>query len=753
MLLKSLAALGFASFLPGLLLSKALGLGRSREERILMAAVLGGPLSALLYLGSLPAGSEAVYWVPASAVALGALLLRSKSRLSFEWPRTSLALLSLLLLLVLLPYLWTTGSLYRVGAEGDLLLDRALQRDALFHLGIVRSLETRYPPRLLSVAGEPIGYHSGYHLQLALWSRFFGIPPEDGLVRLGAVLHIVLYVLSAYLLARRIAERESTRVLSAVLVLASGFGFAFFFRPSVDWWSLTFMDWALVSIFLANPLLAALPLLFVGLSLLHDYQETGARGSLLAGVFALSFLFLVKMFLGAQVAAALGLVSLSMRGERRTLTCFAALVLASSPFVLHTFFAATGSNTAVSFRPLELVRYSMEKISFRPAVEALADVGSFGWPREGFFLVAAATLLWIVGFLGLRLFGLATALRDLSSRSFLPSLMAWLAVVGFPLSLLLRIAPTEAQGLSRLEALNDAGWFATASGIVLWFPTARALSRRSPGVAALAVVALALPSTAQHFFHAASLGVDRVSRSRVEAAVEAGRLSPPESIWVEPPDRARPSLLAYFAGRATVYDSYVGYDYMFFGRDEIEYRRHAVAQFWSSTDPAYIAWFLDRFRVDFVWREGREIPPGAKDLLTPVFANDEVELSRVGRGAVHESLRLPVSSPVTIPMSGRGQLYFGPGWRRQEGLPHRFLPPGRARLYLPLERETYLDFTIDPRVRGELRVNGEAPVLADGANLRFQFAPKGARGLQAIELEWKGATPLRVSAIDVVVVR
>jgi hypothetical protein len=50
-------------------------------------------------------------------------------------------------------------------------------------------------------------------------------------------------------------------------------------------------------------------------------------------------------------------------------------------------------------------------------------------------------------------------------------------------------------------------------------------------------------------------------------------------------------------------------------------------------------------------------------------------------------------------------------------------------------------------------VNGEAPVLADGANLRFQFAPKGARGLQAIELEWKGATPLRVSAIDVVVVR
>jgi hypothetical protein len=755
MLLKSLAALGFAHFLPGLFAARLLGLGRTREERLLFAAVLGGPIAALLYLTVLLTGIETLFWVPAGLLGLGTLLLRAGTPLSFQWPSRSLAWLGAVLLLALVPYLWTTGSLYRVDASGDLLLDRALQRDALFHLGVVRSLETSYPPRLLSVSGEPIGYHSGYHLQVALWARFFGIEPEDGLVRLGAVFQIVLYVLSAYLLARRLSERESTRVLSAILVLASGFGFAFFFRPSVDWWSLVFMDWALVSIFLANPLLPALPLLFVGLALLHDYQQSGARGSLAAGVGALSFLFLVKMFLGAQALAALGLAALSMRGERRAITSFAALALASAPLVLSTFAAAAGSNTAVGLRPLEIVRYSMEKLDWRPAVDALAAVGSFAVPESGLLLIVAATLLWFAGFLGIRFLALPVAVRDLAARSFLPSVLAWLAMIGFPLSLLLRIAPEEAQGLSRLEALNDAGWFATASGIVLWFATARALSTRSPRVATLAVLLLALPATAQHFLHAASLGVDRIGRSRVEAAVEAERISSPSSVWVEPPDRVRPSLLAYFAGRASVYDPYVGYDYMFFGREEIDYRRHALSQFWSSADPAYLAWFLKRFRVDFVWREGRELPDFSRDLFEPLFESGDVELLRVRSDAVGRALAFEISTPDSIPMGGRGQAYFGSGWQKPEGSStHRVLPPGRAKLYLPLEHAITLELTIDsPGERGELFLNGAAAVLEEGSSLRFDIAPRGGRGLQAIDVEWRGSSPLVVSAIRTAVVR
>jgi hypothetical protein len=71
------------------------------------------------------------------------------------------------------------------------------------------------------------------------------------------------------------------------------------------------------------------------------------------------------------------------------------------------------------------------------------------------------------------------------------------------------------------------------------------------------------------------------------AASEAERISKPQNVFVEPLDRVRPSLLPYFAGRPVVYDPYVGYDYMFVGRDEIDYRRAAIAQFWISEDPAY----------------------------------------------------------------------------------------------------------------------------------------------------------------------
>ncbi len=213
MLLKSLAALGFAHFLPGFFVAKLLGLGRTREERLVIAAVLGGPVAALLYLAVLLTGVDSLFWLSSSLLSLGAILLPARTRLTLEWPRATVVGLAAVIVAVLTPYLLTTGSLYRVDRAGELLLDRALQRDALFHLGVARSLETSYPPRLLSVSGAPISYHSGYHLQLALWARVFGIEPEDGLARLGAVWHLALYVLGAYLLSRRLFERESTRIL------------------------------------------------------------------------------------------------------------------------------------------------------------------------------------------------------------------------------------------------------------------------------------------------------------------------------------------------------------------------------------------------------------------------------------------------------------------------------------------------------------------------------------------------------------
>jgi hypothetical protein len=66
------------------------------------------------------------------------------------------------------------------------------------------------------------------------------------------------------------------------------------------------MDVTLVSIFLVNPLLPALPLLMVGLALLDDYTSGEGRGALIGATLAVAFLLVVKMFIGAQMLAAMG---------------------------------------------------------------------------------------------------------------------------------------------------------------------------------------------------------------------------------------------------------------------------------------------------------------------------------------------------------------------------------------------------------------------------------------------------------------
>ena len=461
----SVLALVVAQFLPGLLAVKLLDIGRDREECYVLSAVLSGPIAAAVYLVTLLANWEPLYWILIGNLGLLAVVVPWRRKRSSGWPGATRLALAALLVALFVPYFLTTGSLYRTDATGALVLDRALQTDALFHLGVIHSLESAYPPSLLSVSGQPIGYHVGYHLRLAAWARYFGIAAADGLIRVGTVWQVALLVAGAFMLARRFTARVSAHLLAPVLVFGAGLGFAFFYRPSVDWWSLVFMDATLVSIFLSNPLLPALPLLFVGLALFDDYTQGSGRGALVGSVVCIAFMLVVKMFLGAQVLAAMGLAAVVSWRDARVRVAFAAAVLFSLPLLAHTFLAAGGSNTSVGLRPLEIVRYSMEKLDWHAAVSALASVGRFELSAGAWAVAAAATLAWGIGFLGVRLVGLGACVKDLwRGATPLRRTMAWFVAIGFPLALVFRIAPAESEGLSRLESQNDVLWFATASG-------------------------------------------------------------------------------------------------------------------------------------------------------------------------------------------------------------------------------------------------------------------------------------------------
>ena len=155
----------------------------------------------------------------------------------------------------------------------------------------------------------------------------------------------------------------------------------FFSIDTVDWWSLVFMDAALVSIFLVNPLLAALPLLFAGMMVAYDEleapaepagldaapasrldAESGRRSLFRLSVIAIcgGWLLLVKMFVGAQWLASILMAVVVRRPSRVMVRLGLAAAIGAVPAMVHTLAAASASNTAIGLKPSKPLRLNNE---------------------------------------------------------------------------------------------------------------------------------------------------------------------------------------------------------------------------------------------------------------------------------------------------------------------------------------------------------------------------------------------------------
>jgi FkbM family methyltransferase len=765
LLARSALALALAHVLPGILLLGILGLDGGPLKRWTFAAVLGGPLAAVIYLASLVSNSHLLYWVTLGVVDLAAVRFFVRDRRLYRpdsrgGSRVFVGLLALLLALSS-AYLYTTGRFFRIDREGRFSMDPAFTEDALFHAGVVESLQTAYPARLPSISGAPAHpYHVGYHLQVAAWERFFGVDRYDGIYRVGILWSLALLVFAAYSFALRFCKGPPAALGATALLFGGGLGFLFHAAAS-SWWSLAFMDAALVSIFLIDPLLPALPLLFVALVCLDDYLQTSNRGALAGAALAMAALVAVKEMLAVQALAALVIAAALARGTGapRIRRAVFALTLASAPMLLGSALAFREANERLTFRPLESVRYSMETLGSQRWVEALTAIGDGHANARDLGLGLVAVTLWLAGFLGLRLLAARGVVRDSFSRSgSLRSCLAWFVLIGFPLTLLLRIAPADIDDLSRRQALNESFWFATFSGILMWLWTADALSALGRGTGrARALVwsaagLLAFPATVQHFVYKTSLAADApsVPASGVAAAMAGRAISRPEEIFVEPLRRVRPSLPAYLAGRPVVYESFVAHDDHWVARRDLEYRRHALAQFWSSPDPGYGCWFLSHFDVRWIFTPRDVLSPraGAR-WATPVFANDAATIYRVG-----ELPGVALDVPPSLPLGTRGAPFFGEGWGPPESPRHsRTLAPGAAVLYIPTNdaQPLHLDFRLEtPHASGELTLGGDPVSLAsdqEGVGLVLA-ASESHRGLSRLELLWQGAAPLVVTGVS-----
>src|SRR5262245_61817560 len=390
-----LAYLLFAVLAP---VGPGIALQRLAGVRVAPALVLplGTAATAALFWASLVARTTWLF--PAAIAVLLALLAWRGFAGIAPGPGLRSALLPFLVfvgLLAITQYPWN-----RRAADGDFLLDPLVASDTAFHVGLTRELDLGYPPQLPGVSGFPIGYHLGTDLVRASALRWAGVDPYDSISRFDVTLWGLALVLVLRTLVDRLFASPAAVALLPWTLFLTDFSFLFGANPQAHWWTDLLRGNLLLSLFVSNPIVAALSLALGALVALERHRAGEGRGWLvLAALLALAVPFF-KVFLGAHLLLGLGVAGL-VAGRRQ----IRPLAIVGAPCAAATIalvLGQGGETVRTSLAPFDLVAVTRESLGL-PALSGVA--------------LALWGLLWIVASLGLRTLGLGEAVRALRSSS------------------------------------------------------------------------------------------------------------------------------------------------------------------------------------------------------------------------------------------------------------------------------------------------------------------------------------------------
>jgi hypothetical protein len=503
----------------------------------------------------------------------------------------------------------------RQAPNGDFVLDPLVPFDSAFHVGLTHELVIGHPPQIPGVAGFPIGYHLGTDLVRAAALRWAGTDPWDSLTRLDVLLWGIALVLALRAVTARLGAPPLAVALVPWTLLLTDFSFVFAANPQAHWWADLLRGNLLLSLAYANPVVPALALALGTLVALSRHLETEERGALLlAGLQALALPFF-KVFLGAQLLLGLGVAFLLARGSRRRALALIALPCAIVTAVL--VLGRGGETLRVSLAPLDLVAVTRETLGLAP----------LHGPR-----LAAWAVPWLLCSLGLRLLGLPESVRSLRSST-VPSVLAAMALSGWPLGLVFRVSAPEV--LAGQEFVNDAAYLVEQSGPLLWIFTAIAVARFAAtplrrGVAIAALLLLATPATVQYVVKKATSAPGRLPAAMVRAAAALERVSQPGDVVLQRPGARYPPAPVILAGRRVPYERFTPYLTQFASRQALEQRHEVVYRFFHTRDrdeAIAIARSLDaRFLALYGTDRVRFDPTG---LLEPVHEEEGARLYRL----------------------------------------------------------------------------------------------------------------------------
>lgn len=215
---------------PGAAIVAALGKKLSQVESALVAIVASIIVSThFAYWLSVAAGySKETVGIAVALLCLPLLAARVDAKKLFDEARQLKPAVGIaLLFFLLLAGMYHNN--YWVERDGGVVVGGWNWSDLFVHLPIARTVnEGNFPPQTPFYAGEKLSYHFFADFHSAVAAKYFGGGADAiiGVMRLENSLYPAIFFLLCFLLAKRIAKRNSTALIAAVLIVFGG-GFAY----------------------------------------------------------------------------------------------------------------------------------------------------------------------------------------------------------------------------------------------------------------------------------------------------------------------------------------------------------------------------------------------------------------------------------------------------------------------------------------------------------------------------------------------
>jgi hypothetical protein len=588
------------------------GVALQRLARVAVDAALVLPLGLLFTAGAygLAARLDQPWLYPCliAVLDLSLLLPRPWRRAASDpplWGALPVAL-GLLAFMALTQYGWN-----RSGPAGGFELDP--MGDHPLHAGVTWELVTPWPPQVPGLAGIPLVYHLGADVVRAAALRWAGTLPYDAINRFEVTLNAIALALALRAAAARLGGSAFAVAAAPWSLLATDGSFLLALALPITWWTDHLRGNLLMSMAFDNPVVPGLALALGALLALSRYEAGEGRGFLALGGLLAAAAPHFKVFVGAQLALALGYAALRARPRwPRLLPCAASLGVS-----LLLVLGSAGERVEVAWAPLELVRQS---------------VANLGLPEPGPAAALAWTLPWLLLSLGLRVVALPRAFGALGSREALASSLGVFALSGWPLGLLFHAAARGIDGQPLPSALI---YLVEQSGAVLWVFAALALAdvarrRRRAWPVALLVAALCLPSTFEFVWRRREMEPDRLSAALVGGLRTLAAHSRPGDVVLQRPGWERPPLAVILAGRRVVLEGYTPYLTQFAPASELRGRRRLLADFFRAASAEEARRLAGRLGASWVCLYGdQSLPFDGSGWLLPLYDHAEIRVYRI----------------------------------------------------------------------------------------------------------------------------